>query len=665
MLATPIRKTQQAERQNMDRRNFIGSLATGGAGLALSTNLLLDQTFAASIGTDDAKGGEFDLLTKRLLVTWCDGMIRRQINDPANPKLHGALACPACDHIHGRCSDALYPFLHLAHVTGEKKYLNAAINVYDWAEHNVSQPDGSWRVSVKPKSWRGTSIFGAIALAEALHYHGEVLDEKRRAEWTARLDKAAGGYLYRDFKKIDFTNLNYGMTGVYGFHLFGQLLENQKYTDRSHQFAKRVKEFFTEPNSLLWGEGKPNNNRSGRGLLPVDLGYNVEESLNGAILYALEVNDTELLELMVKTMNGHLEFMLPDGAWDNSWGTRSQKWSYWGSRTSDGCQPGFSLMADRNAAFGTAALKNAELLERCTADGLLHGGPHYVSHGVKPCIHHTFAHAKVMAFVQDHLHKMPKFDGSAPLPRAAATGVKHFPELDVWLIAKGPWRSTVSAYDSIYKTKSADHLQQPTGGSLAVLYHEKVGTLLAGSMARYIMVEPFNMQPQPGEEFCLTPRVETRDEDAWFTNLYDLKADVKFKDEGDSIDFQIATTLQDEDRKLAADAPSKYDIGYRFEKDTVTILASCREEASDAKPATLVIPVLSPSGEKVTQVSETRIEIVKANGTVVIESNVSLSIKETDKGRVFNMVPGAEAVPVVMPLSSESGKRIECSISVI
>ena len=668
-------KNTNLKRHNMHRRNFISSLATASAGFALSTNLLLNHAKNAegAIGTisangvhaDNNKGSAFDLLTKRLLIDWCDGMIRRQINDPTNPKLNGALACPACEHIHGRCSDALYPFLHLAHVTGDKKYLNAAIGVYDWAENNVSQPDGSWRVSTKPKSWRGTSIFGAIALAEALHYHGEVLDEKRRAEWTARLDKAAGGYLYRDFKKIDFTNLNYGMTGVYGFHLFGQLLKNQKYTDRSQQFARRVKEFFTEPNSLLWGEGKPNNNRSARGLLPVDLGYNVEESLNGVILYAIEVNDTELLDLMVKTLNGHLEFMLPDGAWDNSWGTRSQKWSYWGSRTSDGCQPGFSLMADRNPAFGTAALKNAELLERCTADGLLHGGPHYVSHGVKPCIHHTFAHAKVMAFVQDKMHEMPKFDGSTALPRAAATGVKHFPELDVWLIAKGPWRSTVSAYDSIYKTKSADHLQQPTGGALSMLYHDKVGTLLAGSMARYIMVEPFNMQPQPGEEFCLTPRVETRSNDTWQTNLYDLKAEVSFEDTGQSIRFDVKTTLQDEDRNVVADDPAKYDISYQFEDDKITISAGSSNAEAGAAPVSLVVPILSPSGEAVRQVSETRIEIDKPEGTVVVECNIPLSIKESERGRVFNMVPGAEAAPIIAHQAKQTDQKIECTISVV
>jgi hypothetical protein len=645
----------------MDRRKFIGTVASGGAGLAIATNLLLTSR---PLRAEGAENELFKTLTKELLIQWCDGMIQRQVNEPDNPGLHGALICPTCSHIHGRCSDALYPFLHLAKATGDKKYLDAAIRVYDWAEHNVSRDDGSWTNDINPKSWRGTTIFGAIALAEALHYHGDLLDDQRRIAWTERLDEAVGGYLYRDFKKIDFTNLNYGMTGVYGFHLFGELLKNEKYTQRSEQFAGRLKEFFTTPNHLLWGEGKPNDGVSGRGLLPVDLGYNVEESLNGAVLYALEKKDDELLAFLTKSLEGHLEFMLPDGAWDNSWGTRSQKWSYWGSRTSDGCQPAFSLMAGYNPAFGTAAIKNTELLKRCTEDGLLHGGPHYVSHGVKPCIHHTFAHAKVMALVQDRMHAMPKIDTATPLPRAVAKGVKHFPELDVWLAAEGPWRATVSAYDSIYKTKKTNHLQQPTGGSLAVLYHDKVGTLMAGSMARYIQVEPLNQQSQPGEEFAFTPRVETRKDDVWYSNLFDLKADVQFKRQDTQTTFDIKTTLQDEDRNVVPDEPAKFNIRYQFEEHQVTISTASSDATPRTSNAHLVVPVLSPTGESVRQVSDQRIEIDKPEGTVIIESNVAMVIKETPKERVFNMVPGAEAVPIMIPLPADATTEVSCTVSV-
>lgn len=50
------------------------------------------------------------------------------------------------------------------------------------------------------------------------------------------------------------------------------------------------------------------------------------------VYYALMAKDTDLLTLVDRSMATHLEFMLPDGAWDNSWGTRSFKWTYWGGR---------------------------------------------------------------------------------------------------------------------------------------------------------------------------------------------------------------------------------------------------------------------------------------------------------------------------------------------
>lgn len=119
------------------------------------------------------------------------------------------------------------------------------------------------------------------------------------------------------------------------------------------------------------------------------MGYNVEETIPSLVGYALVTGDKEALDIMEKTMKVHIEFMLPDGAWDNSWGTRNFKWTYWGSRTSDGCQAGFAALADRDSRFYTAALKNLELLSACTHGGLLYGGPHFRSHGQPPCIHHT------------------------------------------------------------------------------------------------------------------------------------------------------------------------------------------------------------------------------------------------------------------------------------
>jgi len=153
-------------------------------------------------------------------------------------------------------------------------------------------------------------------------------------------------------------------------------------------------------------------------------------------------------------------------------------------------------MADTNPAFGTAAYVSTELLERCTADGLLHGGLHYTTHGIKPCVHHTFAHAKPLTTLLHEHDRTALINKTANLPMVEADGIQHFPEIDVWLAAKGDFRATVSTYDFIYKEKS----QQGTGGSICVLYHLKVGAIFTASMAKYLLVEKNNQQPNPGKE---------------------------------------------------------------------------------------------------------------------------------------------------------------------
>ncbi len=305
----------------MKRRFFLKTTALGCASLAIPMNSCIRSNSSQGSSTDSP---EFRILMEDLLSQWCDGMLEVQINDPENLKVHGALGCPACNKIHGRCMDAVYPFLYMAEKTGESKYLDAGIAVFEWAV-NVSMPDGSWTVMPDPNSWKGITVFGAIALAEALHYHGHLLDEDRRARWTERLGKA-GEFIYRNFTST-YSNINYAATAVYGLNLLGRILEKQEYLDRSRELAGEVKEFFTIPNELLFGEGKPNDRLSPRGLLPVDLGYNVEESLSSLVMYALEEKDEEMLSLLTRSLKAHLEFMLPDGGWDNSWGTRQFKWT--------------------------------------------------------------------------------------------------------------------------------------------------------------------------------------------------------------------------------------------------------------------------------------------------------------------------------------------------
>ncbi|XCF05476.1 hypothetical protein ABI125_12155 [Tamlana crocina] len=636
----------------MKRRNFIQLSTLAGVGLTLPISGLFN-----SCENHSEHSLEFKNLISSLLDEWCEGMLKQQIFEPSNLELHGALDCPSCEHIHGRCMDAVYPFLYMADKTGDEKYIKGAKLVMLWAENNVSQEDGSWTVITNPKSWKGITVFGAIALAEALHYHGHVLDEETHISWMTRLEKA-GQYIHDTFT-IDFTNINYPGTAVYGLDLIGDVLKRDDFKEKSKALASEVKSYFTANEGLLFGECKKSSSKlSEKGLHGVDLGYNVEETLNSLVMYALKHNDEELIQILTKSLNSHLEFMMPDGGWDNSWGNRMYKWTYWGSRTCDGSQPAFGMMAHINPAFGTAAVKNTELLKQCTSDGLIHGGPHYVSAGILPCIHHTFTHAKPLTALLDHWEHLPEINTNTELPRATADGVTHFKDLDVYLFARGDWRGTVSAYDAEYHYK--EDFRQASGGSLGILYHNKVGLICAASMAKYEMVEKNNQQVQPGKDICLTPRIETFKDEVWYTNLYDLPATVATKDTDGIVDLVADVKLKNGDRELVEGTANDFDITYRCSANGTTILAKTNQEITS--PTAFVLPIVSSNNEVVTTVSDTEITVQKPEGLVTIKANAPIKIKALEGKRTFNMVPGVEALP--FEVFFNEAKLIEVSISV-
>lgn len=323
-----------------------------------------------------------------LLKEWCDALLRLQIHEIQMPGIYGGIMCPACSRIHGRSADAVYPLMYMAHSTGEQRYLEGAIKLLRWSEH-VSSPDGSW-VNEPEHLWKGITVFSVLSLGEAIRHHGEILDKETLSYWKERLDQGAA-FISHTFTK-DTGNINYPVIASAALTVAGKVLQNEAFLERGREFAKGALRNFTE-NKLLFGEGHPQEGFSPRDCRAVDLGYNVEESLPALVIYGLLAGDEEVLETVVGSLQEHLEFMLPDGAWDNSWGTRNYKWTYWGSRTSDGCQTAYSLLGDRDGRFEEAARRNVRLLKACTHDGILYGGPHYHMKGETPCIHHTFCHA--------------------------------------------------------------------------------------------------------------------------------------------------------------------------------------------------------------------------------------------------------------------------------
>jgi len=630
----------------MDRRAFLKAGALGCAALAVP------RWGFGAVAVPTTGANSFRGLMEPLLRDWCDGLVRMQINDPAQPALHGSFRCPACKQVHGRGGDAVYPLMAMARSTGQGRYLQGAIAAVEWLK-NVDSADGSWTNELNPTSWKGTTVFAAIAMADAIRLHGDLLDTERKARWLARLKKA-GDFICANFK-MGYGNINYPITASLALSLLGEMFCDAKYRGRGRELAQESLKYMTVPSKLLYGEGESLLQVTPKNCRPVDLGYNVEESLPSLVRYALLEKDAEVLEAVTAMLAAHLEFMLPDGGWDNSWGTRSYKWTYWGSRTSDGCQGAYALLADRRPDFAAAAFRNTQLLRACTHDGLLYGGPHYFQHRVPACVHHTFCHAKALATVLDEGRRLDGIDTSAKLPREMAQGVREFPEINTFLAAHGPWRATVSGYDCLY------HTQHASGGALALLYHLDVGPLCAASLALYEMAEAHNMQPLPdGLDFPLTPRIELHQGGRCFTNLFDLTATIIQEPEDDAVQLSVRTRLLDKERQDPTRGRAAFRIAYRFGADAVT-LRVVPTDPLDSKWS-FILPIVSPGNEPVLAVGQRSYRVIKPRGSVLLQANVPVRGLEPKRGRVFNNVPGFEAVPFA--LEAEGSMEVECSLRV-
>src|SRR5689334_11723359 len=115
--------------QQLTRRELLRITSAGALGLA--TNLAVPRMLSGEdLRTSSSSANRY----ADVLKTWCDGLLAHQVTAIQDPAVHGALLCPACAMIHGRCADAVYPLLHVAHATGDAKYVQAAIAVHNWSE---------------------------------------------------------------------------------------------------------------------------------------------------------------------------------------------------------------------------------------------------------------------------------------------------------------------------------------------------------------------------------------------------------------------------------------------------------------------------------------------------------------------------------------------------
>ncbi|MBP5235946.1 MAG: hypothetical protein J6128_00170 [Clostridia bacterium] len=573
-----------------------------------------------------------------LLKEWLDSLLSLKIGGTGSGWLDGAIMCPACKSEHGRSGDMVYALVYMYSLTKERKYLEAADELLEWTEKNFRIPSGGYKNGAKSE-WTGITVFAAISYGLTLAEHKDDLGKDRYERLYGvffRLCSFMDSYF-----ETSMPNINYAMS-------YTALLAIRYRITGEASFGSKAREWFNfcmkwvTPEGLIYGEGIPMDGITAKGCRSIDIGYNVEESLPSLVLYSVLTEDEEAKDRLCGILRAHLEFMIPDGGWDNSFGSRFYKWTYWGSRTSDGCQSAYVLLSDRDPVFGEAAYRNYLLYRKCTIGGLLAGGLMYGQAGEPACVHHTFCHVKAMTVMSKsgYVH-----DRTLMLPRETGEGVKHWKSLDVATAQKDGWVMTVSGYDFLQHREL-----YPTGGALTLLWNRNYGPVISATPTKYKMIESGNMQMPFLPPVCGTPSLEKECSGKTYTNLNDTAAVIESRTECDEIVITAHGILKDADGMPLEG--SEYEIEYRI-SEAVSVRIFCKSGAR------YTFPIISDTGDSVSVGEETC--SISGACELKITCSESDSLHMEDNSRGFNPVGGFQTLPVNFEISADVPLQITVS----
>ena len=566
-----------------------------------------------------------------LLKEWCDYMLDRTVKGIEDPNLKGAMLCPACGFVHGRFADAVLAYTLLYIETGEEKYLKAADEAVDWSENNVITPEGTWYNDINA-IWYGTGLFSAMALGETLHNFKGKIPEALYNKWFnifVRMAKGSVKFMhYEWFKPV----INYYCGAAAFFAFCYNFLGDEIYKNEAIYWEGLCVNKFDE-NGLLYGECHPHEIVTEKGCHGIDLGYNLEESIQLLLQYAMYIGDEEKLKFYCDKALAHLEFIMPDGAIDDSFGTRHNKWTYWGSRTSDGVEEAFPRVAKYDRRFAKAAALNFDLLKRCTVDGALYAG--LMQHGANQpaCIHHAFAHTKALALMYLYMDEKD-FENleDVTLPREEEYGVKSFQNGYLKLISVGDMRATVSAVDIIVESDKRCNM----GGNLNLLWHKKYGAICAATMHEFYMVEPTNFQQLRNAEktYCMTPRIICGEYSS------DTDKTVEISSSGDKNKVEIT---------IIGNKELNFKIDYIFESNKVKIAITSE------KDAIYMLPIVADNKSEIKALTENEYLF---NNILKVRANNDVKPTTDLNKRFFNQVGGFEYLPLEITLTANKPTEI-------
>jgi hypothetical protein len=440
-----------------------------------------------------------------------EALLKMQIVDTARAE-YGALVCPETRDLHTRAAEAVYPFAVMFKEKGDKRYLWAAIALGNWLIRQ-QEKGGEWLET--PWTWTGTTADQLLMMSLTYPIVAPHLSQQEQSVWKVSIKKAAD-YLVRVMNP-DFATINYCATTPATLAVTNAVVPDPAYLVKARQLSRQVLSKMN-PDGFIDGEAA----RVGTVKYGVDPAYEFDMSFWGLLLYARIANDTLVANTIRQAVGHHLALVYPNGVIDGSWGTRCYKWTTYGSKTADGSQILFSLLAPTDARCRAAALRNLAYLRTMIRDGVVGNGPQ--SFGLlpdSPCIYPTFARAKNLAMAIE----LGDQDAGqlAPLPSEQPGMFAFYPSVNIAVARTKHVMTTISGYGYVDQLNWGEgrYSQFPSGGSACNLWFDGYGLLQTSSPTRYVRGEVIHM-PEVAEPIKPhTPRIEFADSLGYFTNLYD------------------------------------------------------------------------------------------------------------------------------------------------
>ncbi len=606
---------------------------------AACCTILLTNSASILAGQQDPRDAYKEVLT--LLGESLYGL---QEHDPDHPEF-GGIRDPETDIYYTRAAEALYPFAVLYKHTGDEKWLSACINAGNWLI-TKQEETGEWVEN--PWEWTGTTADQLLMMAIAWPIIEDSLTKAEQQAWRDSM-QAAADYLV-EMMSPDWASFNYVPTSAGCMAaVYYNVTQDPAHLEKAHvlgrqSVAKLNRDYFFEGEAARVYGVK----------YGVDIGYQLDMSLWGLTMYARLTGNREVEDIIAKSMESSIWFVYPNGAIDGSWGSRGYKWTSYGSKTADGSQVTFSMWADKDPRYQTAALKNLEYLKLSIKDGLVGYGPHiWAMPGKLPNIYPTFARAKNLAMaIEFGRHQLGE---TPPLVTESGDFLQHFPSLNLAMVGTENFMATISAYDYVDFTDWGEgkYTHFPRGGAMCNLYVKDMGFLTTASQTHYSRGEPIHMPPVE-DILPLTPRIEFENENGYFTNLYDTYADLEIIENGPRKKIQVSGKLSDMKYYPGGVAYRiLYDLGDRDVRKTISL------RYHDRFPDVRILePIVKHEGIRVTQKDTNTIHIDGARQLELTLDSGKANIALGDNADQFwYPFPGMRAIPIVMEVDTPEGEH--------